>query len=50
MNHPIPARIPDLIIINKKKITYHLVDFDIACKEQRKNKIRWNHKQISGSC
>ena len=44
------ARRPDLVLISKKKRTYHLVDFDIPTDNRGKNKRKRKDKRISGSC
>ena len=37
-DHLIPARTPDLVLINTKKITFHSVDFAILANPNKKSK------------
>ena len=43
MDHQIPARRPDLVVINKKERTYHLVDF--SATEDHRVKLREIEKE-----
>ena len=45
-DHQIPARRPDLVSINKKKITCHLVHFCRSSKPLTENKRKRNNEQI----
>ena len=40
MDHPIPARKPDWVLINKKKRTCHLKNFAISIEHRLKTKNR----------
>ena len=42
MNHLIPARRPDLVVINKKKRTCSLVDFDVLADHSENKRKRKN--------
>ena len=49
MDHQIPTRKSDLMLINKKKKTCHLVDFAVSADHNMKIKKR-KDEQILGSC
>ena len=50
MDHLIPARRPDLILINKKERTCQLVDFAGPADHRVKLKENLKNGQISGPC
>ena len=47
--HLIPARMPDLVLTNKKKRTCHEADFAVPANE-KENKRKQKHRQIHGYC
>ena len=49
MDHPFLTWRPDLVLINKKKRTCHLVDFAILVDDSE-NKRKKKDKQRPGSC
>ena len=49
MDHLIPARKPDRVLINKKKRFCHLLDFCRSSEQQSENKRRRKDRQIPGS-
>ena len=48
-DHPIQARRPDLVLINEKKITCHLVDYAMSV-DHSESKENQKDVQISGPC
>ena len=50
MDHPIPSRRRDLVLINQEKRTCHLVDFAVPVDNRVKVKKRWKAEQKPGPC
>ena len=52
LSHLIPARRPDILIVNKrnKKRTYRSVDFSILADHREKNQRKRKERQVLGPC